>query len=253
MRDWSKFSRQSFLGRLIRLPLDLVPKRMTVRIMSGPCRGMKWVSGAGVLGYWSGLYESQTQQLISQFLKPGMTVYDVGANVGFYTLLMSRATGLRGRVYAFEPMPGNTAVLLHHVHLNSLGNVTLVAAAVFSEETVRPFQEASSNAQGFISDEASGALLVPTVSLDQFIARGRPTPDLVKMDIEGGETAALEGARELVKKRRTVWFISLHNDPARDQWCQALTTNHYRLIGMDGRPIGDLKKPLSELCAIPES
>src|SRR5436853_6940153 len=103
--NFSKVGRGSIVGRMGRAALGLVPKRAVGPILQGELKGCKWVVGSSIHGCWLGSFEFEKQQLFRQYVKPGMTVYDIGANVGFYTLLSSRLAGSEGAVYSFEPLP----------------------------------------------------------------------------------------------------------------------------------------------------
>jgi FkbM family methyltransferase len=132
-----------------------------------------------------------------------MTVFDVGANAGYFTLLFSRAVGSSGAVFAFEPDPQNLVHLRRNITLNHRDNVSIIAAAVTDKEGAARFRPDAS--MGSICSE--GPLSVTTCRIDDF-----PTPDFVKMDIEGGELLALQGAQRTLRKHRTSWFIELHGD-----------------------------------------
>jgi len=151
-----------------------------------------------------GTYESETQSLFRSLLTPGAAMVDVGANLGFFSLLGSQCVGPSGRVYAFEPNPDVYALLVKNVEVNGFQNI------------VRTFKKAVSNEEGFrtvflghvgsefssffeTAGTGSESIIVETVTLDDFFrAEGWPAVHLIKMDIEGGEKLALEGMRELV-------------------------------------------------------
>ena len=118
--NWSTIDNRSLLGKLLRLPLRALPTRMVTRIRRGPVKGLKWVVGSSNHGSRLGTYELDKQDALRKFVKPGMTVYDIGAQVGFYTLFFSRLVGDSGRVYAFEPFAGNIQYLMAHVRMNHL-------------------------------------------------------------------------------------------------------------------------------------
>lgn len=152
-------------------------------------------------GMLRGRYERETTDLCGQLLRSAMTVVDLGANVGFYTLLAARLVGPRGRVYAFEPHPVNLRLLERNIQLNKYDNVTTVPRAVSN------FCGATSlvvgNGPG-VSSLYSGPLTsaktmdVETTTLDEFFSsEGWPAVDLIKIDIEGAECAALDGMSEL--------------------------------------------------------
>src|SRR5580698_11236472 len=91
------------ISRTIRMPGRLIPKSAIFRIRKGPNKGFKWVAGSSVHSCWLGTYELRKQYQLERRIRPGMTVYDIGANAGFYTLLFSRLVGATRTVYAFEP------------------------------------------------------------------------------------------------------------------------------------------------------
>jgi hypothetical protein len=95
--------RETVVGQILRLPLRAVPKTATFPILSGPARGIKWSTGAGVADFWMGTYETEKAELLVRHVKPGGTAYDVGANVGFYSLLVSRLVGPTGALLHLNP------------------------------------------------------------------------------------------------------------------------------------------------------
>lgn len=126
-------------GRLLRLPLKLLPCGMMVSVRSGVNRGFRWMVGSSTHGCWLGTYEADKQDAVRRLAKPGMTIFDVGANAGFYTMAFSRLVGAKGRVYAFEPLAGNVANLLKHVAINNASNVTVIQTAVADRSGVVAF------------------------------------------------------------------------------------------------------------------
>ena len=121
--NYSKINYQSFLGKLLRLPLRLIPKTMILPILQGRLRGKKWIVGAGEHGYWLGSYELNKRQAFEREVKPGAVVFDIGANVGFFSLLAAVLAGRKGKVYAFEPLPRNVSFLRKHAALNQLDTI----------------------------------------------------------------------------------------------------------------------------------
>lgn len=231
-----RFSPFSLAGRLIRSPMRLVPKGAVVPVLGGINKGYRWVAGASTAGCWIGSYEADHQAAIARLVAPGMVVYDVGANVGFYTLAAARIVGPSGHVFAFEPEARNVGLLRRHVALNQLRNVTIVQAAVGEREGLVGF--AGEREQGRVTDQ--GDFLVPALSLDGFIASGRPAPDFVKMDVEGAEAMALAGAARLLQRAGTNWMIATHS-AALNVRCRALLdASGHALAGHDmGGVTGD--------------
>jgi len=213
-------SNHTLLGRLARLPLRAIPHGAVMPVLRGPNRGYRWISGSLTHGCWIGIYEKRNAAFVAGFIKEGMTVYDVGANAGYFTLMFSRLVGSTGKVVAFEPEPNNVAALKAHLSINGIRNVEVVDAAVSNEAGVALFD--GSRSTGCLSSH--GGLSVKTVRLDDF-----PVPDFVKMDIEGGETSAILGADKTLSARRTAWFVELHSADAGRIVKARLRDNRYRV------------------------
>ena len=194
------FSYHEPLGRLARWPLKAIPKKLIVPILSGPNRGLWWISGSFIHGCWLGWYEKPCVEFVASLIRPGMVAFDVGADVGYYTLLLARGVGPKGRVIAFEPNPFNLTYLKEHLRLNKIGNVEIVEAAVSDREGVAFFS--GEGAMGKLSQTGAPTKIV---QLDNY-----PRPDFIKMDIEGEETAALHGSANILAERHAVWFIAVH-------------------------------------------
>lgn len=242
-------------GAAIRLPLRLLPANYVARVASGPMKGLRWRVGASVHGCWLGTYELAEQRYVERVVKSGMIAWDLGANSGVYTLLLSRLVGPAGSVYAFEPLPANCADLLHHVSLNHCDNVTVVIAAAAEHDGLKGFQAAYSRSMGALKDELAG-MLVPTLSLDGLLQRHRlAVPDFVKMDVEGAEAEVLKGATKLLAGQRTRWVVSLHGRKQADECEQIFRDAGYVLSDVAGRrldrSIADAE--ISDLVAAPQA
>ena len=165
-----------------------------------------------------GCYEPETTRAVRETLEPGMGFVDLGAHIGYFSLLAGRAVGEGGRVYAFEPMPSTRALLEKNIEANGLeGSIEVVPYAVHeSRRTLRfaTHPEASDSAKVAAGQEANGSLLdVEAIALDDYFAqRDWPRVDLVKMDVEGCETAALSGMRELSARNADLRIIFEFND-----------------------------------------
>jgi FkbM family methyltransferase len=200
--------RNTLLGRALRSALAVIPKSTIVTSRSGLTKGMKWVVGSSTHGCWLGNYELEHQAIVREYVRPGMNVLDLGANAGYFTLAFA---ALGARTWAFEPLATNVVNLIRHITLNRLDTVTVIQAAVADRTGMSGFCAFNNNAVGKLADDSE--YRVPTVSLDELIAAQTiPTPDFIKMDIEGAEVLALKGSRALLAKRRTHWLISLHGN-----------------------------------------
>ncbi|NHI88388.1 MAG: FkbM family methyltransferase [Candidatus Thorarchaeota archaeon] len=145
-------------------------------------------------------YEAQTTKYIVDSVKEGSVVVDVGASMGYYTLLLARLVGPRGRVYAFEPIPRDFAILRRNVNANGYRNVVLENKAVSDTDGIARF---------YISPESYGMsslcpltnpesiIQVEVVCLDNYI---HEDVDLIKVDVEGAEHLVVKGSKELIQK-----------------------------------------------------
>lgn len=248
--NWSSIQSTSFPGWFLRLPLKLIPKTSIVRVCAGLNKGMKWIIGSGTHGCWLGTYESEKQSVLKQFVKTGMTVFDIGANAGFYTLAFSRLVGVEGQVWAFEPSAENADYLLRHIRLNQLHNVNLIQAAVSDKNGIIGFQITGCHATGHITNTSQ--CRVPTVSLDSLIAENIiPIPDVIKMDVEGAETLVLNGAKNLLNKKKTTLFIALHGDNQKQHCVEILRSAGYEIHLLDGQSAISGELTSDEIYAIP--
>ena len=206
-------SNSSWLGRLLRLPLRAIPGDAVLPILAGPSRGLKWIAGSGPNSNWLGINEVNKRRRFVREVKVGHTVYDIGANVGSYTLLAARLVGPDGFVVAIEPLPANLRYLERHVRLNDLENVHVVPAAATDRVRTLRFQGTADRVTSHIA--ADGDIIVDGTTVDELAGRdGMRAPDVMKIDVEGAEVDVLRGAtRTLATKRPTV-FLATHGDAA---------------------------------------
>jgi FkbM family methyltransferase len=199
---------QTLLGRLLRLPLALVPEGKPVPILRGPARGLKWIAGSGPHSNWLGFNEVRKRKIFEEKVRSGMIVYDIGANVGSYAMLASRLIGPKGTVVAFEPGPRNVEALTEHIRLNGLANVRIVAAALSDHQGTARFARAADRVTGRL-DEA-GDVEVAVTTVDAEVAASGLVPRCLKIDVEGAEAAVLRGAEKTLREHRPVVFVATH-------------------------------------------
>jgi FkbM family methyltransferase len=238
--NWSSISKKSNLGKLLRLPLQFVPKNIAVPVVQGPLKGMKWITGSSTNGCWLGSFEYDKQIAFAKIITKGSIVYDLGAHVGFYTLLSSKLVGPKGRVIAFEPLPRNIALLNKHLDINHLTNVTIIEAAVSDKSGFTIFKEGLNHTMGHI-DIGNGTLQIKVVSIDELIvSKSLPSPDYLKIDIEGNELLALKGAYWVIQQKHPTIFLATHGKQLHTECCALLSSWGYRLnplIGSFGNTI----------------
>jgi len=208
------------LGRIARLPLSLVPRDAAVSILHGPNRGKQWIVGSGIHRCWLGFFEPQKQKLISRAIRSDTVFYDVGANVGFYTILGSALVG-NGSVFAFEPVPRNINYLRKHIELNHLQNATVLELAVSDANGYSRFVVEETGSMGHVATD--GSLEVQTATLDSLVEAGTILPPHgIKMDIEGGEFRALLGAQQCIRTYKPQIFLATHGQQMHEECCQLL-------------------------------
>jgi FkbM family methyltransferase len=220
------------LNEWARRALGLLPSSTLLPILSGPARGFWWSPAAsGVTAYWRGTYESFEARHFANRIKPGMVVYDIGAHVGYYTLIAARRVGPRGAVFSFEPDPENAAALRQHVRRNRLeGVVTVSEIAVSDSDGHGKFISGGSHAStGHLTEAGDGGVAVQTTTIDTLNTRGARPPDVIKMDVEGAELAALTGARRTLHQFRPTVYLSVHSSALRVDSVAFLSALGYRL------------------------
>ncbi len=235
MINISKSNFKSPLGKILRFPLKLIPDKAVLPILQGPLKGKKWIKGSSINGCWLGTYESEKQLLFSDKIKPGNVVYDVGANVGFYTLIASIKSGDNGKVFSFEPLPENISFLKKHIKLNDLKNTSVIERAISEKSSKMKFAFGDNRSSGHIS--INGEIEIETISLDEFIRQGNPEPDVIKFDIEGAEYEALIGSKELLKNKKPVIFLATHSDELRAKCLKLIAEFGYKVKSIDKRSI----------------
>lgn len=234
MRSLTRLSTDSILGAAIRAPLRLLPRSHVATVRSGINKGAKWIVGSSTHGCWLGTYEQEKQALVTRLLRPGMVVWDVGANAGFYTLAFSRLVGHAGRVYAFEPLAENVDNLLKHVRLNRAYNAHIVQIAFAERSRLTGFAVEASNAMGHISPRTT-SYMIPALTADDFMAQcPEARPDFLKIDIEGAEGAFLSGAARLLEQTSPEMLLALHGEEQGHACVELLRSHGYSLFDLDG-------------------
>lgn len=216
---------------LIRKALNFsVPgDRVEIEIAGGEIAGMKMILDLKTeKDYWLGTYEPELQAAARSLVKPAMVVYDVGANIGFVSLLMSGFCGETGQVYSFEALPVNLARLAENIACNQLeAQISVQPYAVIDQIQATTFLLGPSGGTGKAGGSAgrddlgyTDSIEVDGISLDEFVyTLEHPAPDVIKIDIEGGEILALPGMRRLLMEVHPILLLELHGpDAAKTAW-----------------------------------
>lgn len=188
---------------------------------------------------WLGTFEPELQAALREFARPGMVAYDVGANIGYITLLMAKAVGGNGQIFAFEPLPANLERIRANLAINSVADVVVVPMAVGKQRGQARFLVHQSTGMGKIEGSAGRAgsyrdvVEVDIIDLDAFIFDlGYPAPDIIKIDIEGGEVLALPGMIRVLNDVRPLLFMELHGEEAALVTWRVLSAASYNLYRM---------------------
>ncbi|WP_165230268.1 FkbM family methyltransferase [Aquisphaera insulae] len=206
--------------------------------------------------WWGGLahFERYSVSIARAAIRPGDTVIDVGANIGFFTTLFARLAGPGGQVVAFEPDPDNLALLLSNVgDLDPRDTrVEVIRAAVAAEPGTAHFsRDKATGATGHLGDDVTmggslygdGTPLVeetPVETVDAVVQRLGLKPSFLKLDIEGGEFDALRGARETLAASHPVVVSELGGERGQDV-LGLLSDAGYRLWNIEtGQAVPDV-------------
>ena len=182
----------------------------TARIRAGALQGRRWVIASGSR-FVKGTYEPIQSAAFQRLIQPGHVVFDVGAHVGYYTVLSSVLAGPSGQVIAFEPLPANLKYLRRHLKLNDCDNVRILTNCVGEGSSVARFDDSHGTGVGHLANE--GSFEVQVRSLDEMVESGElPIPQFLKIDVEGAELLVLKGAERLLRRHHPTLVLSTHSD-----------------------------------------
>jgi FkbM family methyltransferase len=186
-------------------------------ILRGAGQGLRFNVAGSHSAFILGNHEPEVQELLESVLRPGMTYYDAGANVGFFAVIAARLVGPSGHVVCFEPLPENARQIEYNARLNGFTNVAVRCEALGGSNRTDVFNTSAEPTWGMLStvgkppEQASGHIPVEVRTLDSVCAAGGlPRPDLIQIDIEGAEAEALQGARATLTASRPILVIELH-------------------------------------------
>lgn len=157
--------------------------------------------------------EAFETSLFEKYLKKGMTVLDLGGNIGFYTILARSIVGPKGKVFSFEPFPDNANLIRASIKENSFTNVTVVEAAVsdrIGKDTLHLSPDACSEHSlldldfQYNLEPQQNEIEVQTLTVDDYLEKnvGDFKVDFIKMDIEGSESRAIKGMQKVLEKNK---------------------------------------------------
>jgi FkbM family methyltransferase len=186
---------------------------------------------------YNGVWEPMETETFVSLLKKNMVVVDIGANVGYYTLLAARCVGSGGKVFAFEPEPKNYGLLCKNVMENGYTNIVTVPSAVSDRNgTSRlflcPKNSGAHNLSARWQEESS--IEVNTVTLDQYFSNYEGHIDVVKIDAEGVEELIFDGMSQLLSRYPNLILFTELNPPvgecSPERYLQKLSTRGFRIL-----------------------
>ncbi len=195
---------------------QVLPVWVTERLRGGQVETIRAGGGAGLKintrrasgDYASGLNELHVQELLRDQLNPGAVFYDVGANIGFFGLLGARLVGMTGKVFAFEPVPQNAALVRENFALNGFTQAQVIAKAVANHAGQVDLLLSRHPGGATLHTEvrptdAERTITVEQVRLDDLVfGQHLPAPTFVKIDVEGAELEVLRGMQRLLAEIR---------------------------------------------------
>ncbi len=231
--------------------------RTAYPVLRGNLRGARFVlgtlEGAGGGGsVYFDLVEPEQTTVFAKNIHAGDVFFDVGANVGYYTVFGSRLVGARGQVVSFEPVVRNLSHLYRHITINKLQNVSVIPSACSDKISLAAFSSGQNTAMGHLADESQkdsrkkDLSLVSTVTLDAVAEKLGVCPNAIKIDVEGAELSVLNGAKDKVLPAKPKIFLSLHSESLRTDCLDFLKNFGYKF-----EPLGaDEQNAMEFLCSV---
>jgi len=153
-------------------------------------------------------YEPHVTAFLKEHVQPGFTFVDVGANIGYFTVLGAKLLGRTGRTIAIECNPRNCELIYLNLYRNGIENALVYQFAISDAHKLMSFTAGFSNGEVDELRNDHDALIVPAVTLD-FLLQNEPRIDIIKMDIEGSEAKAWRGMQQTIRKHRPAIVMEL--------------------------------------------
>ena len=218
------------------LPSD---QKIWAQVEAGPSTGL-WLELNPRTGqnYRSGENEKICQAVVAERLRPGDVFYDLGANIGLFSLLAARVTGSTGKVFSFEPDAQIAERLRRNAAYNNFYNITVVPMGVWSASGDVNFVGADftspDHGVGKFDPDGTGVAGIPArcVALDDFV-QASPPPNAIKCDVEGAEVEVFRGAAKLVSFHRPWILCELHSRAIDQAWRELIGGFGYSFESVD--------------------
>lgn len=159
------------------------------------------------------IYEPNQTEIVKKYVHEGDIVIDIGAHVGYYTLLMAQLVGENGKVYSFEPDPVNFQLLKKSVEINGFENVVLIQKAVSNiTDKVKLFLGDDDSAINRIYDaklgDAKESIDVESVTIDEYFKENDELINFIKLDSEGSEVKIINGMKQFLSRNKKLVMMT---------------------------------------------
>lgn len=191
--------------------------------------------------YRTGIWEPEMTAMAKEKIKPGWSILDIGAHIGYYTLLFSTRCGPEGQVAAFEPIATDYARLNENIELNALKNIRTFRLAL-SDHRGHAVMKPENRGQMSQDEEGAPEVTVDMMPLDEFWSKlDWPKLDLVKIDVEGAEKGILLGMEKVLERYHPHLFVEIHplhlkkvfHSSAAEVLRILQEKHHYKLVPVD--------------------
>jgi FkbM family methyltransferase len=228
------FAKSGFATPIRRIMNSLYSADPGIFPLSAPLEGyrmrLEWRSSKAFV---FGTYEREVTSTLLRFVRPDWVVFDIGAHVGYFALLLSKLVGPKGKVTAFEPFPLNFQALEENIRLNNCSNVVIVNRAVAARSGTMTLRSNDKNQLTYTASLVQGQPIVDVeaVSIDDYTLRQRTRLQFAMLDVEGAEAEVLKGMRSTLRRDLPMLLIELHGfDGSRESHpaLQELAAMNYR-------------------------
>lgn len=183
------------------------------QITGGPGAGLAMNLFGSRPSYLLGTAESGIVELLEATLAPGDEMLDLGANVGYISLIAGKLVGPAGRVVAVEPIPQNADALRHNFLINEMDQCSVLEVAVDEHDGTARLSIGESDQDATLLAVADAQTIeVATLAVDSIVAQGALRPKLIKIDVEGLEDAVVRGMKHTIAAHRPITIVELHTD-----------------------------------------
>lgn len=195
----------------------------------------------------NGIYERSETELVTKEVKKGYVTLDIGAHIGYYTLIMARLVGKEGRVIAFEPDPDNFDLLKKNIEINGYKNVVLIQKAIANKTgKINLYISEGNRADNRIYDSQDGRkyIEVETIRLDDYFGTYNGKINFIKIDIQGSEGGVIQGMSSVLGKNKELkimtefWPIGIKRfgmEPT--EYIKLLQGHYFRIYYINREPV----------------